>query len=181
MKRLVGFLLLVLAFIGIGCGDDDPSAVKFTQYADEVIAFSEEYNPSPDSWSAFQLLGPPNVYPNYGDIEEAWTSEDVLNGRQYLVLGFDTIQTVTQIDVYETSVPGSIDTVYLRNSVTQQWNKVYTGTAAYTGVEEARIFSVKLNKETSYTVDAIRLALDTDIYDDWVEIDAVSIKGNRKK
>ena len=126
-------------------------------------------------------MGPPNVYPIYDDIEEAWTTESREIGRQYLVLGYDTIQTVSKIEVYETYNPGSIDTVYLRDAATQKWNKVYTGTAAPTSTTEAKIFTVTLPKETTYFVDALRLAIDSDMVYDWIEIDAVAITGKRKE
>jgi hypothetical protein len=181
MKKIFGLIVISIALLVSGCGEDDPAFIGFSQYADEVLGFSSEYNASPDSWSAFQLLGAPNVYPGYDDIEEAWTTEDTQLGRQYLVLGFDTIQTVSKIEIYETYNPGAIDTVYLRNASTQAWDKVYTGSATPTGVDEARIFTVTLSKPTTYFVDAIRLAIDSDMVDDWIEIDAIAISGKRKK
>lgn len=35
------------------------------------------------SWSADQILGPPKVYPEYGDLHGAWASEEC-NLREFI-------------------------------------------------------------------------------------------------
>lgn len=140
-----------------------------TTWADSVIAFSTQY--SSNSWSANQLLGAPNTYPNYGDIRTAWTSSNYGNQREYLVVGYTTPVLTNEILIYETNAPGFIDTVYVHET-SGNWLTVYTATAA-AGPEVATIFRVALPATTS--VDAVRWAIANDIAADWVEYDAVGL------
>lgn len=149
----------------------------FTQFASSVLGFSTEYRDSPGDWSAFQALGEPNVYPNYGDIEEAWASASSDGQREHLVLGFSVPQTVYQIEIFETYNPGAIDTLYVRNSETKQWNQIWQNSAV-AAPQESRIFSININ-QTNYKVDAIRLAINSPAISGWNEIDAVRISGKK--
>lgn len=182
-------LPILLAFLA-GCSEvTEFSGVPIRQYADQVIAYSSQY--SATSWSTARTLGPENVYNGsdddfgYGDNSNAWSPLTADGQREYLVLGFDTIQTVNRIEIYETWYPGAIDTVYLRNADTGIWKLIYSKPAIIDLPEEARIFKVLLN-ETTFLVDAIRIAInspavssDPDI-SGWNEIDAVAITGERK-
>ncbi len=128
----------------------------------------------------------------YGDNVNAWSPSTADSQREYLVFGFDTVQTVKIIEIYETWFPGAIDTVYIRNSETRQWEIIYSKPALTELPDSARIFKFFLPLETTYFVDAIRMALNspavTDKLDEdgnaiegWNEIDAVAITGQRKK
>jgi hypothetical protein len=152
--------------------------VPIRQYADKVIDFSSQY--SATTWSAQRALGEENVYPSYGDISDAWASQSADANREFLVLGFETVQTVNTIQIYETYNPGAIDTVYLRNADTKKWNLIYSKHVEKDLPGEARIKSIFL-VETHYFVDAIRIALNSPEITGWNEIDAVAITGQRKK
>jgi hypothetical protein len=82
---------------------------------------------------------------------------------------------VKKIQIYETYKPGAVDTIYLRNSETMEWNQVWSGTAS-AAAAEARIFTVNIT-ETNYTVDAIRIAINSPAVEDYNEIDAVAVSG----
>ncbi len=140
-----------------------------TTWADSVIAFSTQY--SSTGWSANQLLGAPNTYPNYGDISTAWTADTYGDHRDFLVVGYSTPVLTNEVLIYETSAPGFIDTVYVHET-SGNWLTVYTATAA-AGPEVATIFRVVLPAATS--VDAVRWAIATDKANDWVEYDAVGL------
>lgn len=84
------------------------------QYASKVIRFSSQYTAG--NWAANKALGKENVYPNYGDITDAWASLTDDDQREFIELGFDTLQTVRTIQIFETYNPGAIDTIYLRDS-----------------------------------------------------------------
>jgi hypothetical protein len=183
-------LLLIVLIFTAGCFEvTEFTGVPIRQYADQVIDFSSQY--SATSWSANRALGKENVYPIYDDLPNAWASKTADEQREYLVLGFDTIQTVNRIEIFETYYPGAIDTVYLRNADTGKWKLIYSRPAETDLPEEARIKSIFL-VETTYLVDAIRIAINspaiTDALDEfgneiygWNEIDAVVITGQRKK
>lgn len=185
--KLKPLLPIVLIFT-TGCFEVfEFTGVPIRQYADQVISFSSQYNLSnPGYWYATQALGRENVYPNYQDSRNAWSPLTADGQREYLVLGFDTIQTVITIQIYETWYPGSIDTVYLRNADTGKWKLIYSKPAETDLPEEARIKSIFL-VETPYLVDAIRLAINSPAVSSdpsisgWNEIDAIAITGQRKK
>lgn len=152
--------------------------IAFRQYTDSVINFSSQYTSG--NWSASQVLGKENVYPNYKDDVKAWSSLTENGQREHLVLGIDTLQTIHTLEIYETWYPGAIDTVYIRNEASGQWERIYSKPAITDLPEEARVFTIYI-KETTYLVDAIRLAINSPEVDGWNEIDAVAFSGQRKK
>ncbi|MDH4091495.1 MAG: hypothetical protein OEV74_03585 [Cyclobacteriaceae bacterium] len=154
------------------------NGIPIRQYPSKVIAFSSQY--STGSWSANRVLGKENVYPDYGDISNAWASSAADATREFLVLGLDTPQTVKSIEVFETYNPGAIDTVYVRLVDTGEWKKVYAKPFEEGLPEQARIFAIYM-LETSYLIDAIRIAINSPAVAGWNEIDAVAITGERKE
>jgi hypothetical protein len=176
MKYLLSFTLFV--FILAGCSDFvEFKGVPIRQYGDRVIRFSSQY--SSTDWAASKALGKENVYPNYGDFTNAWASLTDDSQREFLELGFDTIQTVKTIEIFETNNPGAIDTVYLRDATLKKWNKMYAKPAVANLAKKSRIFSIYFI-ETDYFVDAIRIAINSPNVEGWNEIDAVAITGQRK-
>jgi hypothetical protein len=151
------------------------------QYASSVIGFSSEYGASPGNYSAAKALGAPNAYPVCSDSPEAWLTATINGQREFLVLGFSTPQPVSTIRIYQNVEPGTIDTVYLRESVTNIWHQVYVHTASEPipgnscpGLDYL-LLEIKI-PVTSYNADAVRIALNSPagpLY--WKEIDAVSI------
>ena len=182
--KLRPLYFIIILLLAEGCYEvTEFNGVPIRQYADHIIAYSSQY--SSTSWSADRALGKENVYPNYGDNSNAWAPSTADNNREYIIVGFDTAQTINTIQIYETWYPGSIDTVYLHNSDTGKWKLIYSRAAETSLPELARIKSIYL-VETTYLVDAIRIAMnspavssDPDIHG-WNEIDAVAITGQRK-
>ena len=192
MRKLCHPLLfifcIVLNFSITRCSEyEEFDGVPIRQYATTVIGFSSQYNLNPPNWLAIQALGKENVYDTsetdfgYGDSGKAWSPRFEDTPREYLVLGFDTIQTVQVIEVYETWYPGAIDTVYIRNAESEAWEIVYSKPAATNLPDSARIFKVFLPLETTYLVDEVRIALNSGAVEGWNEIDAVAISGKRRK
>lgn len=141
------------------------------QFASSVINYSSQW--SSTSWSAYQATGAPNTC-GCGDIATAWASSSTDGQREFLVLGFSSPQVVSQINIYETYNPGAVDTVYLRNSSTNTWNMVWFGTAS-PATPCPRVFTINI-PTTPYTVNAIRIAINSPAVPGWNEIDAVEIK-----
>jgi hypothetical protein len=187
LKKLPIVIILVTAIALFRCDESkSPIGPAIDQYASSVINFSSQYYTTGD-WSAAQALGPENVYPDNGDIPEAWAPLTPNAQREHLTLGFETPQTVRIIYIYETHYPGNIDTVYLRKQDSNNWQTIYSRAAKPLGRDTARIFKIFL-RETDYLVDAIRIAInspaDTVLAQHssaWNEIDAVRISGFRKK
>lgn len=177
MKRIVFFFFIALLFST--CSEVEfINGVPSRQYANTVIDFSSQY--SSNSWAANKALGEENVYPGYGDNTNAWASYTTDEQREFIVLGFETPQTIHTIEIFETYNPGAIDTVFIRNEATGQWRKVYSKPARTDLPPESRIFAIYF-QETTFLVDAIRLALNSPAVPGWNEIDAVAIGGQRKK
>ena len=140
-------------------------------YPSSVIDFSSQY--SGGGYTADKALGTPDVYPSCGDYSNAWASASTDGQREYIVLGYSTPQQVTNVVVYQTFNAGAVDTVYLRDAGTGNWNTVYTATAA-----PASTCPLMINIEmpvTSYNVDAVRLALNSPAVTGYNEIDAVGL------
>ena len=173
------YILFMFVLIAAGGCYELPApfiGVPIRQYPSQVIAFSSQF--STTSWSAKRALGAENVYPNYGDYTNAWASPTTDGQREYLVLGLATPQTAKTIEIYETYNPGAVDTVYIRLADTGQWKKIYSKPAIAGLPAEARIFSIFMD-ETTYLIDAIRIALNSPAVEGWNEIDAVAISGQR--
>lgn len=141
------------------------------RWATSVLGFSSQYDTI--QWSAAQALGPPNTYPNYGDIVSAWASATQDDQAEYLELGFNDPSPVNFVSIYETLAPGAVNKVSVRNANTGVWAEVWAGTAA-AAPPVARIFTVTFPL-TAYPVDAVRIDLDSPAVAGWNEIDAVSI------
>ncbi|MBL7873674.1 MAG: hypothetical protein JNM78_18795 [Cyclobacteriaceae bacterium] len=175
ISRIIVFSLFILF---AGCSDFELfEGIQIRQYATKVIRYSSQY--TANNWAANKALGKENVYPNYGDYVNAWASSSEDGQREFLELGFDTLQTVRTVEIFETYYPGAIDTVYLRNSESQKWVKVYSKPAVTNLEEKSRIFTIQM-LETPFFADAIRIAINSPDVPGWNEIDAVSITGQRK-
>jgi len=177
MKRIV--LLFFIALFFSFCSEVDfLKGVPIRQYASVVLDFSSQF--SSGNWSANKIIGEEDVYPNYGDFVNAWAPGTADGQREHLVVGFDTLQTIHTIEIYETYNPGAIDTIYVRNENTLKWEIVYSKPAQTDLPKEARIFTVYF-QETTYLIDAIRIAINSETVLGWNEIDAIAIGGQRKK
>lgn len=144
-----------------------------SRFATTVIDKSSEYGTAGNSWSAEKALGAPDVYPLYGDIGSSWASLMGDDAREYIVLGYDNADPVNYIDIYETFNPGAVDTVYVKNPNTGEFEVVYSADA----LVEPPVSSVLhiTFAETSYPVNEIRIAMNSAAVPDWNEIDAVGI------
>ncbi|HUJ58051.1 MAG TPA: hypothetical protein VLX92_06150 [Kofleriaceae bacterium] len=91
--------------------------VERVAWASRVIAFSSEY--SPTSWSAHQVLGPPDVFPGSGDNARAWASRDADGQSEFIEVGFDHPIAMRELRIYETYNPGAISSV----EVTTVWGR----------------------------------------------------------
>lgn len=140
------------------------------RYATGVVAFSSQY--SPTSWSAAQTLGAPNTV-GCGDINTAWASASSDGRREFLELEFADPAPVNRVYIHETLAPGAVDTVYVFNPGTQQYEKVYEGTAQ-AGTPCPRRFAI-IFPQTTFPVSRIRIAINSQLVPGYNEIDAVGI------
>lgn len=179
MKFSSLLILLATLLIFSSCGKSllqKNNQIPLKQYADGIIEISSEYNTSPGPWSSFVVLGAPDTYPEYGDIQTAWAPKTMDGSDEYLALAFDTAQYVDQIEIYETYNPGAVTIVEVRNTENQSWVPVYYGDVVNNLPKRARIMKIDIPL-TAYLVDAIRFNIASKRASGWNEIDAVSISG----
>jgi hypothetical protein len=80
------------------------------QWASAVRAVSSEY--SPTSWSAQQVLGPPDAF-TAGDNPKAWASRDADAGTEFIEVGFARPAKLSGLEIYESFNPGATRTIEL--------------------------------------------------------------------
>lgn len=155
-------------------GDQFSSAfeVELWQYASSVVDFSSQY--SPFGWSAANALGAPDTFA-YGDARTAWTPRYSNSGDQSLTVGFDTPVFSTGAVIRQTFGNGFVKTIEVRDATTGLFFLMPTGpddSLPGTPVD----YQVSW-PQTSFTVDALRVTIDTTHSSSYEEIDAISLKG----
>jgi hypothetical protein len=148
----------------------DTAGGDFTQWASRVTV-SSEYGT--EDWSGNQVLGPPDTFPECGDLTSAWASatSDTL---EWLEVGFDTPVIPNAIIIYETYNPGSI---YQVEVVDQNG----TITDVYEATPEVRtecpyLLTIPVTNVTT-PVDQVNIYVDQRVTQVWNEIDAVQLIG----
>ncbi|RLD18652.1 MAG: hypothetical protein DRI69_09955, partial [Bacteroidetes bacterium] len=144
------------------------------RYANEVIDFSSQFLDY--AFSAARTLGVPNIAPDGSLSPEVWLSETPDDQREYLILGFPDPAPINNIQIHESLNPGAVDTVYVKNPVTEHFDVVWSiapDTAAATG-EISRIFNIEFDM-TVFSVSEIRIAIASDSVAGFNAIDAVAI------
>ncbi len=142
------------------------------RYAVGVTKFSSQY--SQTNYSANQILGIPDTYPNYGDNAGAWASYTADSQREYLELKYADAEPIQCIAIYETYNPGAVDTIYVKDPSNDNWVVVWSGKVKPIKKEKSRIFVASFPM-TKFNVNEIRLAINSPAVGGWNEIDAVAI------
>ncbi|XP_052689658.1 uncharacterized protein LOC128167784 [Crassostrea angulata] len=142
------------------------------QWASVVYSFSSEYDS--EGWAANQVIGPPQVYPQYGDIEGAWASEDT-NSVEYIEIGFEQQVIPSVIKLYETYHAGGISKIMAKNPA-GHWVTLYTAPKLEI-INSSRVFSPNLTGNT-FETNQLWIEIDSSLAKSWVEIDAVQLIGS---
>jgi hypothetical protein len=141
-----------------------------SQWASGLVGFSSEYGAQ---YAATSALGPPDVYPAYGDLGGAWASLTPDNQFEYLELSYSTPQPINYVSVYETYAPGALDKVWVMNPNTGLYETVWSSSAS-PAPALSRINTVSF-PETDFLVSQVRLDFNSPAVPDWNEVDAVGI------
>jgi hypothetical protein len=146
------------------------------QFAHKVEYVSREYNSYPDGWCAAQMLGVPNVYPEYGDIEEAWTPASYGDQRDTVILSFWPSSSADSLFIYETNSPGFIDSVWVSPNATFGWALVYSAVPSFYG-DTSRLLSINIPSSVLALgpIKYVKFTVATDMAQDYVEVDAVAL------
>lgn len=142
-----------------------------TRYANSVIGYSSQN--AATSYSAAQTLGSPDVFPQYGLSGNSWISATAQAQREYLVLGFPNPGKINFVDIFETANPGAVDSIFVKNPGTNNFELVYSATAAAAPLT-ARKNHISFT-ETVFDVSEIRIALNSPAVAGYNAIDAVGI------
>ena len=159
-------LSLVVAEVLLPC----PVTGLCEQWAAGATASSEQTS---TEWSASQATGQPNVI-GCADHANAWASKDA-NGVDWLELAYQESVRPTEIQVYETYGVSSIVQVEVGEG-TGTYHTVYTALPVRLSCPRILIIPVT---NLSTAIKVIRLSIDQRTLDDWNEIDAVKLIGNR--
>ncbi|NNF01901.1 MAG: OmpA family protein, partial [Bacteroidia bacterium] len=73
------------------------------QWATELLEYSSQYMSS--KYSAEQVLGTANVYPDGGDNKLAWSPKSMDGKLEFVKVGFAQPMAISQIVIYETHKP----------------------------------------------------------------------------
>ncbi len=146
------------------------------RFADSVLSYSSQQ--STNGFGAMEVLGTPNVYPASGISPGAWLSAQPdstgPNKHEYFELRFPNPAAINFIDIYETANPGSVDTVWVKNSVTLNYDTVFTRIPDTTLSSAARKYRVKFPL-TPNPVSQIKISLNSGKIPGYNAIDAVAI------
>eukprot|EP01080_Neovahlkampfia_damariscottae_P005802 gene5802-9625_t len=140
---------------------------KAQQYVDKVISFSSEGG----SYPASNLIGPPSVYPSYGNDTRAWSPQQS-NSTEFLELKFSKWTIVQEIEIYETFNPGHVVSVSIMDP-NRNWDIIWSGSVSK-GISNSRIFKPAIKKR-DYPTKKVRLELK--IGSNYSQIDAIQLIG----
>ena len=141
------------------------------QWASKVLDFSSQL--SEYQYSATQVLGKPDVLPDYGDNPNAWlpSKPDRLS---FIKVGFERSMLVQQIAIGESYNPGAVYKVFLYD---ENDNEYLLNTFVPRQINVGgRMLNIYLS-ETEYAVSAVRIVLDGSSVPGYNGIDAIGISG----
>ncbi|XP_064643279.1 uncharacterized protein LOC135497364 [Lineus longissimus] len=156
-----------------GEGGSKECKATIKQWAQDILSYSSQYGQN--RWKATDVLGPPRVYPHYGDIDKAW-SPGTHTANEYLKMTFERAVYVTRIDVYETFHAGGVKKIDLLHP-SGEWVQVWQ-TEKVSNIEQSRIFTPPLDlSKVNFKTNAVAVYIDCSIAGTWVQIDAIQLYG----
>ena len=81
------------------------------QWASTVRGFSSQYSEA--NWSAQRVLGAPDVYPQHGDLVNAWASRGADDADEWIEVGYAQPMRASAVEIYETFNPGAVTAIEL--------------------------------------------------------------------
>ena len=133
------------------------SSAQEVQWATKVLDFSSQL--SEYQYAATQVLGKPDVLPDFGDNPNAWLPSRP-NRISFIKVGFDQPMQVRQIAIGESFNPGSLYQVFLYDENGKEYllNTFMPRSLSIGG----RLLNVYLT-ETEYKVNAVKIVRFLDI------------------
>lgn len=137
-------------------------------WAASVRGFSSQWSES--SWSAAQVLGPPQIFPASGDDARAWASKGADDRVEWIEVGLDAPRRLSAVQLFESYNPGAVTRIELV-STSGARHVAYAGDPMRMGeVAGQRTFDFACTDEP---IAAIRVTLDSPSVSGWNELDAI--------
>ncbi|VDI42315.1 speckle-type POZ protein, partial [Mytilus galloprovincialis] len=145
----------------------------YRQWVSKVTGFKSQWDD--DGWSAAQVKGPPNVYPQYGDIEGAWCPKGE-SSDNYITIEYSKKTYIQSINIYETYNGGSVWRISFK-APNGTWHTVLeVNRATLSTVTSSRIFSPPI-QTVAFPTNEVHIEIDTTNTHEDYEMDAVEITG----
>ena len=148
------------------------SYITEEQWVEKAVYWSSQKE---SDEGALEIVGPPDVYPIYGDEYGIWQqNSDFRDENQFIEVQFEEAVHISVIHIYETYHAGGITAIYARRgSCHNQWELMWT-TDGVQDIESSRIFSPSLTP-VDFPVKVVRIELDCQ--GEYRGIDAVQMTG----
>lgn len=141
------------------------------QWACKVLGFSSQGGEK--GHSADQILGHPNVYPDFGHSVSAWSPKSKYSETEWILVGFMKPQYVQQIVLVESFEPGCVEEIVMYDTD----GKAHTLDADYASYSYSlgqRVMRIKMD-ETTFKVAALHISLNNSLRYGESDIDAVGL------
>ena len=143
-------------------------------WADSLIAVSSEarfVNAGRTAFNGIQVLGKPNIMPDFGVSPCAWMPDYTRNGMEWIKVGFKIPTMASKLFIYESYNPGAISKVIVNDE--QENEKIVYNNLNPTPIQEkGRVMSISFAKTV---VKSVRIEITTVNYKDYYQIDAIGI------
>jgi hypothetical protein len=151
-------------------GPAAPIAAPVMQWAATVDGVSSQYSEA--NWSAQRVLGPPDVYPQHGDIVNAWAPRSADDAEEWIEVGYAQPMRASAVEIYETFNPGAVTAIELVTESGQRVSAYQAAPAA--GGERANKLRVEIGC-TDERVVAVHVRLASPQVTGWNELDAIGL------
>ncbi|XP_071126743.1 F-box/LRR-repeat protein 4-like isoform X1 [Mytilus edulis] len=149
------------------------SGLFYRQWVSKVTGFKSQWDDN--GWSAAQVKGPPNVYPQYGDIEGTWCLKGE-SSDHYITIEYSKKTYIQSINIYETYNGGSVWRISFK-APNGTWHTVWeVNRATLSTVTSSRIFSPPI-QTVAFPANEVHIEIDTTNTHEHYEMDAVEITG----
>jgi flagellar motor protein MotB len=171
MKLLKIILLLFFSsFFGYN------STAQKIQWASKIISVSSEYADPllGNEYKAIHALGRPSKYPKFANSPSSWQTLTPDNpSGEYIIVGFDSLQSIKQVAIFENFGAGSI----VQIDALDENNKIFNLKELPFGYARSngQVTYANLLKPTSFKVRAIKISFNSSRVTGFSQIDAIAI------
>lgn len=169
VKRFFLFVILLGTLVQL--------SAQRVQWAGKVVSKSSEYGEK--RYSASQILGEPNVLPNFRDSPCAWSPfREQSRTDEFIEVGFKKKMRIRQVAIAESHNPGAISKILLIDT-NGETHQVYENAMTKPIAERGRMLRAMFPL-TTYSVSSVKIILNTIGLPGWNHIDAIGISDSEE-